>query len=182
MSTFKFIGDPDKGGLPRKSSVRIEAMPDRLPVFMGSVTESAYIDLDPGYYVYSVVRLTGGKASQHKLDDVHYQGEFYHEIEPDAWKIMQHMHARTARTMQTSEGTRVRCMIHGCDHETTNGVAALIHEVVDHLGIPREEFLKNPKIASRKAGPKQDALVAQIAAANLPTKSQIFGAIERSED
>lgn len=180
MSTFKFAGDEAQGGLPRGSRVRIEEAQHKSVVFEGKVTEAAYIDLDPGKYCYSVVRLTGDNANR-RPDDVRYDGEFLHEVSEQTWKQLRNMNPGLSRTLNTSEGARWKCLVKTCgeDAQFTTPMAALIHEVTDHLGIPREKFLENPGIARSKmaAGGKYDSLVSEVGAARnrAPRKQVVLG-------
>lgn len=192
MSTIKFAGDltpghlwkDEKGnelprtdyGIPERAAVRIEALPKRTLVFAGRVSEGLYIELDPGMYAYAVVRLTGGTLEDRKLDDVSYRGRFLHEIDEPAWVELQHMAPRMCRTLQTQEGTRFVCQVHGCDHRATSPTAALLHEVTDHLGVDREEFLKAPRSVGRKLASKVQAVQATIIKDRAtPTKAQLLG-------
>lgn len=162
-------------GIPNRSAVRIEALPTRSPVFIGRVNESAYVDLDPGRYAYAVLRLTGGTVDDRKLDDVCYRGEFLYDIELDAWNEMRHMKPTMHRTLVTSEGTRWRCLVRGCDNECTNPVSALLHEVTAHLGIKREDFLKEPRKVGRKIATQLQNLSANVLKeTGTPSKKQIF--------
>ena len=147
MSTFKFEGNPNSGGLPRGSQVRIESLPDRMVVFEGKVHDAAYLDLDPGKYVYSVVR----KSSPPQMSDAIYRDEFLHEISEEGWKALQHFKPRLFKTIHTSEGVKWRCLHPLCDEEYTHPTAALIHEM-EHFGVPREEFLADPRGAAARAG------------------------------
>jgi hypothetical protein len=177
MSTFLFKGDPDQGGLPRKSNVRIEDAHTKAVVFEGRVHNSAHIELDPGKYCYSVVRLTGDPMKR-KPDDVRYDGEFYFEVDEKAWVALRNMAPRLCRTINTSEGPRYRCLVSTCDDDMqfTTQMAALLHEVCDHMGIPREQFLANPVGARSKMG-KYDALAADVSKAKnmAPRKSVVLG-------
>ena len=146
MSTFKFEGNPKQGGLPRGCNLRIEALPKRHLVFEGSVSEAAYIDLDPGKYVYSVVR----KSAPPRIDDAIYTGEFLHELTEDAWKALQHFAPRLFKNIHTSEGVRWRCLHPLCEYQASSPTAALIHEM-DHFGVTREDFLADPTGAAAKA-------------------------------
>ena len=139
MSSILFKGNEDKGGIPRKSKVRVESLPHRSPVFVGEVSESIHLDLDPGKYIASVSRLSDPR----KYDDCDYVTEFYHELGDEAWKQIQALTPRFCRTINTTEGPRYRCQI--CrEVESTSVVGALLHEIVDHIGVPREKFLANP--------------------------------------
>lgn len=121
-------------------------MPKRQVVFEGKVTDAAYIDLDPGLYVYSVVR----RSSPPKIDDAIYKGEFYHEISKEAFKALQMYEPRLFRIMHTSEGVRWRCQHPLCSEEFTTQTSALIHEM-EHFGIMREDFLADPTGGASKA-------------------------------
>jgi len=121
-------------------------MPQRYLVFENSVSEAAYLDLDPGKYVYSVVR----KSSPPRIDDAIYSGEFLHELTEESWKALQRFSPRLFKNIHTSEGVRWRCLHPLCDFEASAPTAALIHEM-DHFGVPREEFLADPTGASAKA-------------------------------
>lgn len=147
MSTILFQGDKAQGGIPRKSSVRVESLPSRSVVFSGTVSKSIALDLDPGKYVYSVTKLISppGKAGRGQM--INYGGEFYHEVEPKAWVKLQAMAPQMCRVMQTSDGPRWRCSFPRCrEEEFTSAMSALLHEV-SHFGIPTEAFLKNPDLA-----------------------------------
>ena len=52
MPTVQISGDPKRGGIPRNSKVRIEALPNKIVVFKGKVTESITMNFDPGKYIY----------------------------------------------------------------------------------------------------------------------------------
>lgn len=174
MSTFLFKGDPEQGGLPRRSNVRIEEAHTRSVVFEGRVSHSAHIELDPGKYLYSVVRLHGDPQKR-RFDDVRYDGEFLHEVSEQTWKTLRNMSPNLCRTLNTSEGARWKCLVATCGEEDhfTSPMAALIHEVCDHMGIPREEFLANPLHAkSRLSGDKYARLTAEVAATKRSTPSR----------
>lgn len=147
MSTILFEGDKKQGGIPRKSSVRVESLPGRSVVFNGTVSKSIALDLDPGKYIYSVTKLISppGKAGRGQI--INYSGEFFHEVEPEAWAKLQAMSPQMCRVMQTSDGPRWRCSFPRCrEEEFTSAMAALLHEV-GHFGIPEAAFLKNPDLA-----------------------------------
>jgi hypothetical protein len=179
MSTFKFEGDPEQGGLPRGSMVRLEEFGTRAVVFEGKVNNSAYVDLDPGKYAYSVVRFTErDDQGARDIEDCRYTGEFLHEITEKAYGELKSLKPRLTRTMNTSEGARWRCLVTGCKDEFTTPTAAVIHEVCDHMGVPREEFLANPRAKSRMAGgQKYEKLATQAAEMRnaRPRKSAILG-------
>ena len=152
MSTFKFEGDSKQGGLPRKCSLRVESLPGKELVFEDKVSESVYLDLDPGKYAYSVVR----KSSPAQLSDAIYRGEFLHEISEEAWKAIQRFQPRLFKTIHTSEGVRWRCLHTLCSDEFSHPTAALIHEM-EHFGVEREDFLADPTgAASRAAGRRSE--------------------------
>lgn len=141
MSTVLFEGDKAQGGIPRKSTVRVETLPKRHVIFNGVVSKSIALDLDPGRYVYSVTKLIGDKTM------INYIGEFYHEIEPAAWEKLKLLEPQMCKPMHTSEGLRWRCTFPRCrEEEFTSGVSALLHEI-SHFGIPQEQFLKNPDLS-----------------------------------
>lgn len=180
MSTFLFKGDPEQGGLPRRSQVRIEEAQSRSVVFEGKVSGSVHLELDPGKYLYSVVRLHGDPQKR-RIDDCRYDGGFLHEISEQGWLSLRTMSPNLSRVMNTSEGARWKCLVATCGEEEqfTSQLAALLHEVCDHMGIDREAFLANPMSAkSRMAGGKYDKLVATVKAAknSAPRKSVILGA------
>jgi len=136
-----FAGDKAKGGIPRKSSVRVESLPKKQIIFSGIVSKSLALDLDPGRYIYSVTKLIGEKAL------INYTGEFYHEIEPAAWEKLKDMQPQMCRPIHTTDGARWRCTFPRCrDEEFTSAVSALLHEV-SHFGIPQDQFLKNPDLS-----------------------------------
>ncbi len=146
MATILFKGDPEQGGIPYKANVRIESMSvsgskiRRRAVFVGKVSSSLSIDLDPGKYVYSVTKL----LPEGEPDNCCYVGEFYEGVTPDQWKSLQYMNPRMVRVMHTSEGVRWDCQFPACRVNTTSAIGALMHEI-EHFGISREEFLANPK-------------------------------------
>ena len=188
MSTFKFVGDPEQGGLPRGSNIRIEEAMGRNVVFEGSMRHSAqavHIELDPGKYLYSVVRLTErAEDGTRDIDDCRYDGSFFHEIEEEAYNQLKTMKPRLTRTLNTSEGARWKCLVSGCNDEYTSPVGALLHEVVDHMGIDREAFLKSPRAKARMAsGSKYERLAtdAQEARNARPRKSAILGVDDDGE-
>lgn len=162
MSTFKFVGNPKLGGLPRGSRVRIEALPQRMVAFEGEdINDAVYVDLDPGKYAFSVVR----KSSPAKIDDAIYKDEFFHEMSEESWKAIQRFEPRLFKVIHTSKGVRWRCQHPLCEDEFSTTTAALLHEM-EHFGISREEFLADPTGAGSKAAGRRAAdFAAQIAAA-----------------
>lgn len=135
-------------GVPKRAYVRIESLPDQLPVYTGRLRTGGglAIELDPGKYIASVVRLSGKKQKQ--MDDCSYVGCFYVDVLPEAWEQLKDMTPTLARVINTSEGPRWRCKlapVTGCDFEGTSAIAALLHQVTEHLGINRETFLANPR-------------------------------------
>lgn len=179
MSVFPFKGDPNQGGIPRKAKVRIESLPDRQPVFTGVASGAVYLDLDPGKYIASVVKMTGTNQSR-DLDNCSYVTEFYHEVDEAAWKELQSIRPKLARVVNTSEGPRYRCRVPGCnDSEFTSIVGSVMHEVTDHFGIPRDVFLANPRAGLVvKAFAKGSALAQTLVAEEQkPNLRQVFGAV-----
>jgi hypothetical protein len=142
MGTILFQGDKSKGGIPRKSSVRIESLPKKHVVFSGVVSKAIALDLDPGRYIYSVTKhITGTKNL------ISYVGEFYHEVEHAAWEKLKDMAPQMCKVMQTSDGLRWRCTFPRCrEEEFTTELSALLHEI-SHFGISETDFLKNPDLA-----------------------------------
>lgn len=166
MSTIRFEGDPAQGGIPKKSMVRIEALPEQTPVFVGKVTEALTIELDPGKYIFSVTRLSPKKMK--RVDDVCYTGTFLHEVSEEAWEKLRWMTPTLARVINTSEGPRWRCKlapVMGCDFEGTSPIAALLHQMVEHLGMKREEFLADPTGSKAKAAFNKSVQIEANAAA-----------------
>lgn len=148
MSTILFEGDKKQGGIPRKSSVRVESLPSRSVVFSGTVSKSVALDLDPGRYIYSITKiisppgLAGGRGQM-----INYSGEFYHEVTPEAWEKLKAMAPQMCKVMQTSDGPRWRCSFPRCrEEEFTSAMSALLHEV-SHFGISEEKFLKDPDLS-----------------------------------
>jgi len=138
VSTILFEGDPKQGGIPRKSSVRVESLPKKSVVFSGTVSKSLALDLDPGKYIYSVTKLIGPKTM------VNYIGTFYHEITPEAFEKLITCAPQMCKSIHTSDGPRWRCTFPRCkDEEFTSEVSALLHEV-GHFGVSEAAFLKNP--------------------------------------
>lgn len=140
---------------------------------------AVHIELDPGKYLYSVVRLTEkAEDGTRDIDDCRYDGEFLHEITEEAFSQLKRMKPRLTRVLNTSEGARWKCLVAGCADEFTSPVSALLHEVVEHMGIDREEFLKAPLAKARMArGGKMERLVTeadQLRNAR-PRKSAILG-------
>lgn len=188
MSTFKFEGDPEQGGLPRGSMVRVEEAMGKAVVFEGKVNKAAYLELDPGKYLYSVVRLTErAEDGTRDIEDCRYDGEFLHEVTEQAWNELKTMKPRLARVTNTSEGARWKCLVSGCkDGEAmTSPVSALIHEVVDHLNIPYEDFLASPRAKARLVnGGKYERLATDASKAkNAPaSKRAVLGEPDRDEE
>lgn len=176
MSTFLFKGDEKQGGIPKKARVRIEALPDKTPVFSGTVSDALYVELDPGKYAASVVKLTGSNGMR-DIDNCCYTMEFLHEVSEESWQELKTIRPKLARVINTSEGPRYRCRIPGCDHEGTTPVSALMHEVTDHLGVKREDFLANPRGARVKAAIQKGAELATSIQneEGRPKKVQLFG-------
>jgi hypothetical protein len=182
MSTYKFEGDPEQGGLPRGSNIRIEEAMGRNVVFEEKLKHnhgSVHIELDPGKYLYSIVRLTEvAEDGTRDIEDCRYDGWFLHEITEEAYNQMKTMKPRLTRTINTSEGARWKCLVAGCKEEFTSPVSALLHEVVEHMGIDREEFLKAPRAKARIArGSKMERLATQTDELRnaRPRKSAILG-------
>lgn len=143
MSTILFEGDPKQGGIPRKSTVRVESLPNKDVIFHGVVSKAVALDLDPGKYVYSVVKILNAK----RHITLNYNGEFLHDIEEDAWSKLKDMRPQMCKCIQTSEGPRWRCTFPRCaEEEFSSEVSALLHEV-SHFGVSEKEFLKNPDMA-----------------------------------
>lgn len=147
MSTILFEGDKKQGGIPRKSSVRIESLPRRSVVFSGTVSKSIALDLDPGKYIYSVTKLIAAPGLNSRGEMINYGGEFYHGVEPAAWEKLKNMRPQMCRVMQTSDGPRWRCSFPRCrEEEFTTELSALLHEI-GHFGIAEADFLKNPDLS-----------------------------------
>lgn len=141
MSTIMFEGDKKQGGIPRKSSVRVESLPSRSVVFSGTVSKAIALDLDPGKYVYSITKILGPKAI------INYSGEFLHEVTEEAWKKLSTMGPQMCKVMQTTGGPRWRCNFPRCrEEEFTTSLSALLHEV-SHFGISEDKFLKDPDLS-----------------------------------
>jgi len=182
MSTFKFEGDPEQGGLPRGSNIRIEEAMGRSVVFEDKLRHNhgaVHIELDPGKYLYSIVRLTEtAEDGTRDIEDCRYDGFFFHEIEEKAYNELKTMKPRLTRTMNTSEGARWKCLVTGCKEEYTSPVGALLHEITEHMGIDREEFLKNPRATARLArGGRYEKLATEADQTRnaRPRKSVILG-------
>src|SRR6266481_1814106 len=154
MSTFKFVGNPNQGGLPRKSNLRVESLPQRFVVFEGNVSEAVYLDLDPGKYAYSVVK----KSSPPQMTDAIYKDEFLHEVTEETWKTLQQFAPKNFKIMHTSEGVRWNCKQTLCDFQATTSISALIHEM-EHAGLAREDFLADPLGANARAAAVRTAAV-----------------------
>lgn len=141
MSTFVLSGNPAKGGIPRKSRVRLVALPKRSLVFSGVVSKSLSIDLDPGRYAYTVMKHLGNRKV------IRYTEEFMHEVTAEAWSKLKDMHPSMCKVMNTGGGPRYRCTFGGCqEDEFTTALSALLHEV-SHSGISPEAFLANPELS-----------------------------------
>jgi hypothetical protein len=168
MSTFKFEGNPTSGGLPRKSNLRVESLPQRFLVFEGKVSEAVYLDLDPGKYVYSVVR----KSSPPRIDDAIYQGEFLHELTEEVWKTLQRFEPKEFKVMHTSEGARWRCKRPLCESEYSTAISALIHEM-EHGGMTREAFLADPLGTAARAAVARAAVIADQVHVQLKAQGKI---------
>jgi hypothetical protein len=182
VSTYKFEGDPAQGGLPRGANIRIEEAMGKNVVFEEKVRHNhgvIHLELDPGKYVYSVVRLTEqAEDGTRDIEDCRYDSFFFHEIEEKAYNELKMMKPRLTRVLNTSEGARWKCLVHGCSDEYTSPVGALIHEVTEHMGIDREEFLKSPRAKARLArGGKYERLATEAAETRnaRPRKSAILG-------
>ncbi len=148
---------------------------DRLRHSHGSV----HIELDPGKYLYSIVRLTEvAEDGTRDIEDCRYDGFFFHEIEEEAYNQLKTMKPRLTRTLNTSEGARWKCLVTGCKEEYTSPVGALLHEITEHMGIDREEFLKNPRATARLArGGRYERLATEAdqTRSARPRKSAILG-------
>lgn len=148
MSTLMFSGDKKQGGIPRKSTVRIESLPKRSVIFSGIVSKAIALDLDPGKYCYTITKIISAPGNAGGRGQIlNYGGEFYHEVEPEAWEKLKIMSPQMCKVMQTSDGPRWRCSFPRCrEEEFTSEMSALLHEV-SHFGIPQEQFLKNPDLS-----------------------------------
>lgn len=138
------------GTLARGTIVRIESLPDRKRVYKGVHSKNAIIDLDPGYYC-AVVRKVhpNGKAKMVDKKVVN----FYHELSPEQFELLQNWGLRFTQSILTSDGMRYNCVMPVCanDFSATSKTAAILHEC-EHLGI--NPFATGP--ASEKAILKVD--------------------------
>jgi hypothetical protein len=182
VSTYKFEGDPEQGGLPKGANVRIEDAMSRAVVHEERIRHkhgAIHLELDPGKYLYSVVRLTErAEDGTRDIEDCRYDDKFFHEIEEKAYNELKMLKPRLTRTINTSEGARWKCLVTGCGDEFTSPVGALIHEVVDHIGGDREAFLKSPRATLRLSrGGKYERLATEAAESRnaRPRKSAILG-------
>lgn len=128
---LSITGIPEKGGIPRKSEVRIEAMPKRRCIFTGKVSNAANIDLDPGKYAICITKMVKGRRDL----NVSYSYQILHGLTEEQWTKFQFQRATKQKVLYTSDGFRWRCQWPGCDVECTSRIGAYIHECQDHLEI-----------------------------------------------
>lgn len=180
-------------GIPKRAHVRLESLPDQMVIYTGKVRAGGpmAIELDPGKYIASVVRL--GPKRTKRFDDCSYIGTFYVDVTPEAWEQLKDMTPTLARVINTSEGPRWRCKlapVTGCEFEGTSAISALLHQVTEHLGIPRDTFLANPRGPNVAAAMNQSIAISSNVEAVEKRDSRlatVFGAevakeLENSED
>lgn len=130
MPTFLFKGVKERGGIPRKAKVRIEALPKRYCVFTGTVSGSVALELDPGKYAFKVGSFPEGKPG------IKYTGTFLWGVTEEQYLILSKLRPRNMRIVNTSEGVRYYCQYSGCDLEFTSATGAILHETGEHQGKP----------------------------------------------
>lgn len=182
-------------GIPRRSSVRIEALnPHKAgqsrkdTVWEGEATRSISQDLDPGKYVYFV----GKKIDENSNDFLRYVGAFYvgmsrkHDFcdlkdwerdpQPDCaecsktWKRLAGYRPQFSKGRQTVDGLRYSCGYTGCKVDNlTTAFSAVMHEA-EHQGI---DLLADPDDIVKAMEGGSDVMRVQAAAkatANLPAQ------------
>ena len=147
MPTVQISGDPKRGGIPRNSKVRIEALPNKTVVFKGKVTESITMNFDKGKYIYSVTKFT----DEHQ-DDLSYVDSFLVGMTDEQFNRLKMMKPKVLKPFLSSEGVRYRCTYIGCDGEYTSRISAVLHEA-EHQGI---NLLKNPEKSPEAAEKTQE--------------------------
>lgn len=127
MPTFLFKGIEEKGGIPRRSRVRVEALPKRTPVFNGRVDGSVALPLDAGKYAFSVACFRKGQPG------LKYNGVFLWGLTEKEFDRLSRLSPKAAKKMNTTDGVRYQCQFTGCDDELTSATAAVLHEA-EHQG------------------------------------------------
>lgn len=130
MPTFLFKGVKEKGGIPRRSKVRVESLPKRYCVFSGTVSGSVALELDPGKYAFKVGCFPEGKPG------MKYTGVFLWGVTEEQYQLLANLRPRNMRIVNTSDGVRYYCQYSGCDLEFTSATGAILHETGEHQGKP----------------------------------------------
>jgi len=125
----KPTGEVIKRSVPRKSTYRVESLPGRRLVQEGHASKSIVADLEPGKYAVKV-----SKFSDTHEDDQSWSYEFFHDLTKEQWEHLRYIKPKVFKTMNTTDGPRLRCQFIGCDYEATSPTAAVIHEA-GHWGV-----------------------------------------------
>ena len=123
-------------GIPRGSRIRVEALPNRTLVFShNKVSKSVSINLDPGKYIYTILKpLPGAKTV------VKTSGSILVGISEENFRKLQYIKPKLMKAAMTSDGVVWRCKMPGCQEEVTSEVSAIQHEG-EHFGM---DLIKDP--------------------------------------
>lgn len=122
MSVVVIKGDPEKGGIPRKSRVRLEDLATRRYIFSGEASGSIHLDLDPGGYVGKV------HCRRRGMRTVSYTFKFFHEMDEKTYNRLKRWRPKFSTARQTSKGLIYTCSLVGCEHETSSRIYAVMHD------------------------------------------------------
>lgn len=130
MSLVTLKGHP-KFGMPKKTHVRIESLPDRVLVDLQDVTRSYSRDFDPGKYIASF--------TTEMFDElgglVQHVEEFYVDCDEKTFKRLHLKKPIMSRSFGTTNGIVWRCGAKpGCKNEAMSSFAAYVHEQA-HFGV-----------------------------------------------
>jgi hypothetical protein len=147
-SAFLFRGKEEEGGLPSGSHVLMVSLPRSHTVFNDTIeTEELPLALDPGKYAYCVSKMRESNAPTGSLaTEIQYNGEFYHDCKPEDFDVLQRLSPQAARFRNTSNGGRWFCQMGwGCRVSTGTEIAMVLHECEGHLGITKDDLLKDKR-------------------------------------
>jgi len=146
MSTCIIKGNPKwPTGIPRNTRVRVELLPQRIPVFDQRCTKQAVMDLDPGLYSVTMVKYLGQNV--HKRQScLMWDSTFLHDLTPKQYEVLSSMRPHNFKGRQTSEGFILSCDYGGCDFTCQTSVMAIMHGL-EHRGMTLQQVTEDSDLA-----------------------------------
>lgn len=130
--------------IPEDTDVRIETLPERVPVFSGKVSESISRNFQPGKYVYVMEKFLHARKKGVPGRSIRTHGEFLVDVTEEQWSELMFAEPKMVKVRQTSTGPKLVCTFPSCSKQSETRLAAFLHEAKEHLGV---DPLKNPEKA-----------------------------------